>query len=107
MPGIVERAVLRGSVPIERVEVSAFTIPTDFPESDGTITWDSTTLVLVEAAAGGEHERGGFHRRHRGVRVDRHLGPRQGGVGQAARRRRMAGQRCCVAGHETDATCRA
>jgi hypothetical protein len=37
MPGIVERAVLRGAVPVERVEVSAFTIPTDFPESDGTI----------------------------------------------------------------------
>jgi L-alanine-DL-glutamate epimerase-like enolase superfamily enzyme len=54
MPGIVERAVLRGSVPIERVEVSAFTIPTDFPESDGTIAWDSTTLVLVEVAAAGE-----------------------------------------------------
>ncbi|HEX7182897.1 MAG TPA: enolase C-terminal domain-like protein [Thermoanaerobaculia bacterium] len=53
MPGIVERAVLRGVVPIERVEVSAFTIPTDFPESDGTLEWDSTTLVLVEATAGG------------------------------------------------------
>ncbi len=54
MPPILERAVLRGAVPIERVEVSAFTIPTDFPESDGTFAWDSTTLVLVEASAGGE-----------------------------------------------------
>jgi L-alanine-DL-glutamate epimerase-like enolase superfamily enzyme len=54
MPAILERAVLRGAVPIERVEVSAFTIPTDFPESDGTFAWDSTTLVLVEASAGGE-----------------------------------------------------
>ena len=37
---------------IEKVDVSAYTIPTDFPESDGTIEWDSTTLVLVEISAG-------------------------------------------------------
>lgn len=54
MPAVVERAVLRGAVPVERVEVSAFTIPTDFPESDGTFAWDSTTLVIAEASAGGE-----------------------------------------------------
>ncbi|HWV58238.1 MAG TPA: enolase C-terminal domain-like protein [Longimicrobiales bacterium] len=38
---------------IERVDVSAYTIPTDAPESDGTLRWDSTTLVLVEASADG------------------------------------------------------
>ncbi|HVV72750.1 MAG TPA: enolase C-terminal domain-like protein [Verrucomicrobiae bacterium] len=38
---------------IHRVEVSAFKIPTDGPESDGTLTWDSTTLVLVRVQAGG------------------------------------------------------
>ena len=38
---------------IERVEVSAYTIPTDAPESDGTLEWQSTTLVVVEAAAAG------------------------------------------------------
>ncbi len=42
-----------GSVPIERITVSVFEIPTDQPESDGTLEWDSTTLVLVEATAGG------------------------------------------------------
>jgi L-alanine-DL-glutamate epimerase-like enolase superfamily enzyme len=42
------------SVPIHRVEVSAYTIPTDFPESDGTLEWDRTTLVLVRAKAGGK-----------------------------------------------------
>jgi L-alanine-DL-glutamate epimerase-like enolase superfamily enzyme len=42
-------------VPIERVDVSAYRIPTDYPESDGTYAWDSTTLVLVEVAAGGHH----------------------------------------------------
>ena len=41
------------AVPIERVDVSAYKIPTDFPESDGTLAWDSTTLVVVEAVAGG------------------------------------------------------
>lgn len=38
--------------PIESVEVSAYKIPTDFPESDGTYEWKSTTLVVVEAHAG-------------------------------------------------------
>ncbi|MFN2459881.1 MAG: enolase C-terminal domain-like protein [Candidatus Velthaea sp.] len=38
---------------IERVRVSAFRIPTDFPESDGTAEWHATTLVLVELAGGG------------------------------------------------------
>jgi hypothetical protein len=39
---------------VERVDVSAFTIPTDEPESDGTLEWDETTIVVVELAAGGE-----------------------------------------------------
>ncbi len=40
--------------PIESVEVSAYTIPTDSPESDGTYAWDKTTLVLVEITGGGK-----------------------------------------------------
>ncbi|HWE37814.1 MAG TPA: enolase C-terminal domain-like protein [Isosphaeraceae bacterium] len=40
-------------VPIEGLAASAYRVPTDAPESDGTIAWDSTTLVLVEAMAGG------------------------------------------------------
>jgi L-alanine-DL-glutamate epimerase-like enolase superfamily enzyme len=39
---------------IESVRVSAYKIPTDAPESDGTYEWDSTTLVLVEIEAGGQ-----------------------------------------------------
>lgn len=35
--------------------VSVYTVPTDAPESDGTLVWDSTTLVLVEIDAGGKH----------------------------------------------------
>lgn len=35
-----------------RVDVHACTIPTDAPESDGTASWDSTTIVVVEADEG-------------------------------------------------------
>jgi hypothetical protein len=28
-------------------------VPTDFPESDGTLTWDKTIIVVVQAGAGG------------------------------------------------------
>jgi L-alanine-DL-glutamate epimerase-like enolase superfamily enzyme len=45
--------VSRAGVLVERVSVSAYRIPTDRPESDGTARWDATTLVLVEIAAGG------------------------------------------------------
>lgn len=38
---------------VEKIEVGAYTVPTATPESDGTLQWDSTTLVLVEASAGG------------------------------------------------------
>jgi L-alanine-DL-glutamate epimerase-like enolase superfamily enzyme len=38
---------------VERVEVSAFIVPTDEPESDGTAEWDSTTIVVVELRAAG------------------------------------------------------
>jgi L-alanine-DL-glutamate epimerase-like enolase superfamily enzyme len=37
------------------MHVSAYTIPTDFPEADGTLAWDSTTMVLVELRAGDHH----------------------------------------------------
>jgi L-alanine-DL-glutamate epimerase-like enolase superfamily enzyme len=41
-------------VSVESLEVSAYTVPTDSPESDGTLSWDSTTMILVEAVGGGE-----------------------------------------------------
>lgn len=43
----------RVATPIERIDVSAYTVPTDFPEADGTYAWDSTTIVIVEASASG------------------------------------------------------
>ena len=41
-------------IKIESVEVSAFTVSTESPESDGTLEWDATTLVLVRVHAGGK-----------------------------------------------------
>ena len=40
-------------MPLEDVEVAAYSIPTDAPESDGTLSWTATTLVVVRASAGG------------------------------------------------------
>jgi L-alanine-DL-glutamate epimerase-like enolase superfamily enzyme len=37
---------------VEELEVSAHTIPTDAPESDATLEWDATTIVVVQARAG-------------------------------------------------------
>lgn len=37
---------------IERVTVSAYKVPTDAPESDGTLEWDATGVIVVVAQAG-------------------------------------------------------
>ena len=47
-------ATRAADVAIEGLDVCAYTIPTDGPESDGTLAWDSTTIAVVEAHAGGE-----------------------------------------------------
>src|SRR5438034_9333304 len=39
---------------IESVEVSLYRVPTDFPEADGTLEWETTTMVLVEIKASGK-----------------------------------------------------
>jgi L-alanine-DL-glutamate epimerase-like enolase superfamily enzyme len=41
------------AAPVTAVEVSVFVVPTDAPESDGTLEWDRTTVVVVEVTAGG------------------------------------------------------
>jgi len=38
---------------VERLDVSVYTVPTGEPESDGTLTWDSTTVVVAEPHAEG------------------------------------------------------
>ena len=44
---------MRTEAPIESVSVAAYRVPTETPESDGTLEWDATTVVLVEIGAGG------------------------------------------------------
>jgi len=38
---------------IERVDVKAYRIPTEEPESDGTYQWSATTIIVVQIHAGG------------------------------------------------------
>lgn len=39
-------------VTVTALDVAAYTIPTDAHESDGTLEWDATTIVIVHARAG-------------------------------------------------------
>jgi L-alanine-DL-glutamate epimerase-like enolase superfamily enzyme len=39
---------------VESLEVGVYTVPTQQPESDGTLTWTSTTVVVAEPRAGGQ-----------------------------------------------------
>src|SRR4051812_20506511 len=38
---------------IQSVRTAAFTVPTESPEADGTLAWNSTTLVIAEIEAAG------------------------------------------------------
>jgi L-alanine-DL-glutamate epimerase-like enolase superfamily enzyme len=38
--------------PVTEVKAAAYVVPTDAPESDGTLSWDSTSLIVVTASAG-------------------------------------------------------
>ncbi|MEO9223853.1 MAG: enolase C-terminal domain-like protein [Acidimicrobiales bacterium] len=38
--------------PIDSIRTLTFTVPTDAPESDGTLAWEATTAVVVEIDAG-------------------------------------------------------
>jgi L-alanine-DL-glutamate epimerase-like enolase superfamily enzyme len=42
------------TAPVEHVGAVVRTLPTDRPESDGTLAWDATTMVIAEVRAGGE-----------------------------------------------------
>lgn len=46
--------IVQPTVAIHDVTVGSYTIPTDSPESDGTASWDKTTIVIVELSAAGE-----------------------------------------------------
>jgi len=43
----------RSRIPIRTVRAAAYTVPTDFPEADGTLQWSATTIVIVHVGAGG------------------------------------------------------
>jgi len=45
-------------VKIDTLDVSAYTVPTASPESDGTLEWTHTTMVIVEAASDGTRSLG-------------------------------------------------
>lgn len=47
-----EEGSVQENIKIQNVKVSAYTIPTQTPEADGTLEWNSTTMVLVEITAG-------------------------------------------------------
>jgi L-alanine-DL-glutamate epimerase-like enolase superfamily enzyme len=51
---IAARQRLAVEAPVTEVRVRAFTVPTDEPESDGTLEWEATTIVVVELEAEGE-----------------------------------------------------
>jgi L-alanine-DL-glutamate epimerase-like enolase superfamily enzyme len=42
------------AVPVASVTTRTYAVPTDSRESDGTLAWDSTTVIVVEVEAGGE-----------------------------------------------------
>jgi L-alanine-DL-glutamate epimerase-like enolase superfamily enzyme len=62
---ITERASATAAADVQRgtfikgLDVSAYSIPTDYPEADGTLEWNQTTLVVVEAHAA-DHRGVGF-----------------------------------------------
>src|SRR5919204_4508198 len=47
-------AAVESGIVVDGITVSAYTIPTEAPESDGTLEWESTTIVIAEVSAGGE-----------------------------------------------------
>ena len=44
---------MRQALPIEAVRAASYRIPTDAPESDGTLQWQASTLVVVHCTGGG------------------------------------------------------
>ena len=44
---------MTSNVHIDSLDVSAYTVPTETPEADGTLAWKETTLVLVRVTSYG------------------------------------------------------
>jgi L-alanine-DL-glutamate epimerase-like enolase superfamily enzyme len=47
-----EDGVSRPEAAVGALDVAEYSVPTDQPEADGTMAWDSTTVIVVRAAAG-------------------------------------------------------
>lgn len=64
---------------IRQTKVSAYRIPTESPESDGTLQWRSTALVLLERQAGATEGVGYSYADSAAARLTRNnlLGPLQ------------------------------
>ena len=91
----------RPDAAVEGLEVKAYTLPTETPESDGTLTWNSTTMVAVLARSGSATGIGySIH----------HGGGRANGRSSAARRgggpRRDGGARDARSDDPRDSQCR-
>ncbi len=48
---LAQRFGRRAEPVVEQLTARAFTVPTDAPEADGTLNWDATTIVVVQAGA--------------------------------------------------------
>ncbi len=44
---------MSGAATVDSLVASTYVVPTEVPEADGTLSWDSTTLVLVEVTGAG------------------------------------------------------
>src|ERR1051326_1919157 len=49
-----EASPARSDLRVRSVTARPYVIPTDRPESDGTLAWDATTIVVVEITGGGD-----------------------------------------------------
>lgn len=49
-----DQTTINDSIRVQELYTSAYKIPTTMPEADGTLTWDHTTLIIVEIEAGGK-----------------------------------------------------
>lgn len=52
MKAAISNPVRGDSIAVRHARVSAYTVPTDSPEADGTLAWNKTTIVIVEIEAG-------------------------------------------------------
>lgn len=79
------------SAPIREVRVASYTIPTESPESDGTLEWHATTMVVVHVSAGGCEGMGyGYADRATARVVEDHLAPYLAGKDALATNARWA-----------------